>query len=63
MNAIDVECPECGAKPGKRCQTMTGKATPVSHGKRKRAAFEMGEKLEESGKFVAVAQKPKTEHS
>jgi hypothetical protein len=52
MNAIEVECPECGAKPGKRCQTLTGKATPVSHAKRKRAAFEMGEKLEQSGKVV-----------
>jgi hypothetical protein len=40
MNAIDLECPECGAKPGERCHTLTGKATPVSHGKRKRAAFE-----------------------
>ena len=40
MNAIDFECPECGAKPGERCHTFTGKATPVSHARRKRAAFE-----------------------
>jgi hypothetical protein len=40
MNAIDFECPECGARPGERCHTLTGKATPVSHAKRKRAAFE-----------------------
>ncbi len=40
MNAIDIECPECGAKPGKRCHTLTGKANPVSHAKRKLAAFE-----------------------
>ena len=40
MNAIDFECPECGAKPGERCHTHTGKLTPVSHAKRKRAAFE-----------------------
>jgi hypothetical protein len=40
MNAIEIECPECGAKPGQRCHTLTGKATPVSHAKRKQAAFE-----------------------
>jgi hypothetical protein len=40
MNAIDFECPECGAKAGERCHTYTGKMQPVSHGKRKRAAFE-----------------------
>jgi len=40
MNAIDVECPECGAKPGERCHTYTGKWQPVTHAKRKRAAFE-----------------------
>ena len=40
MNAIDCECPECGAKPGERCHTLTGKTTPVSHAKRKRAAFD-----------------------
>jgi hypothetical protein len=40
MNAIDIECPECGAKPGQRCHTLTGKANPVSHAKRKLAAFE-----------------------
>jgi len=40
MNAIDFECPVCGAKPGERCQTLTGKANPVSHAKRKLAALE-----------------------
>jgi hypothetical protein len=40
MNAIDFECPECGAKPGVRCHTLTGKATPVSHAKRKQAVLE-----------------------
>ena len=40
MNAIDFECPECGAKPGARCCTYTGKMQPVSHTRRKRAAFE-----------------------
>jgi hypothetical protein len=40
MNAIDFECPVCGAKPGERCHTLTGKANPVSHAKRKRAALE-----------------------
>ena len=40
MNAIDIECPQCGAKVGQRCHTLTGKANPVSHAKRKLAAFE-----------------------
>ena len=40
MNAIDFECPECGAKPGERCHTFTGKWQPVAHAKRKQAAFE-----------------------
>ena len=48
MNAIDIECPECGAKPGQRCHTLTGKANPVSHAKRKRAAFE-ADALREDG--------------
>jgi hypothetical protein len=40
MNAVDFECPQCGAKPGQRCQTHTGKWQPVAHATRKRAAFE-----------------------
>jgi hypothetical protein len=40
MNAIDFECSECGAKAGERCRTRTGKMQPVSHARRKRAAFE-----------------------
>ena len=40
MNATDFECPECGAKPGERCRTLTGKMNPVSHAKRKRAALD-----------------------
>jgi hypothetical protein len=40
MNAIDFECPECGAKPGERCHTYTGKWQPVAHAKRKHLAFE-----------------------
>jgi hypothetical protein len=40
MNAIDIECPECGAKPGERCHTYTGKWQPVAHAKRKHIAFE-----------------------
>jgi hypothetical protein len=40
MNAIDFDCPECGAKAGQRCNTQTGKATPVSHARRKRFAFD-----------------------
>ena len=40
MNAIDFECPECGAKAGERCHTRTGKMQPVSHARRKRLAFD-----------------------
>jgi len=40
MNAIDFECPQCGAKPGERCHTLTGKVTPVSHPKRKQAVLD-----------------------
>jgi hypothetical protein len=40
MNATDVECPICGAKIGERCRTLTGKALPVTHARRKFAAFE-----------------------
>jgi hypothetical protein len=40
MNAIDIECPECGAKPGERCHTYTGKWQPVAHARRKHIAFE-----------------------
>jgi hypothetical protein len=39
MNAIDLECPQCGARPGERCRTDTGKWQPVAHAKRKLAAF------------------------
>lgn len=47
MNAIDIECPQCGAKPGQRCHTLTGKANPVSHAKRKLAAFEADARRED----------------
>jgi hypothetical protein len=40
MNAIDFECPECGAKSSERCHTHAGKWQPVAHTKRKRIAFE-----------------------
>jgi len=40
MNAIDFDCPECGAKAGERCHTFTGKWQPVAHAKRKHVAFE-----------------------
>ena len=40
MNAIDFDCPECGAKAGERCNTRTGKLQPVSHARRKRLAFD-----------------------
>ncbi len=55
MNAIDIECPQCGAKAGQRCHTLTGKANPVSHAKRKLAAFEAeGSREEETDEPVNV---------
>lgn len=53
MNAIDVECPVCGAKPGERCHTLTGKANPVSHAKRKLAALEGGHVREDANQAAA----------
>ena len=40
LNAIDFECPACGAKPRVRCQTMAGKAMPKPHSKRQQAALD-----------------------
>jgi hypothetical protein len=59
MNAIDFECPECGAKPGERCHTSTGKMQPVAHVKRKRAAFEeeMHRQGDDGGAAAAAAKK------
>ena len=53
MNAIDFECPTCGAKAGERCHTLTGKATPVSHPKRKQAALDQERSREESQEEAA----------
>ena len=39
LNPMDFECPACGAKPGEKCQTISGKAMPKSHAKRQRAAL------------------------
>jgi hypothetical protein len=54
MNAIDCECPVCGAKPGERCHTATGKANPVSHARRKLAVL----KREHVGEDVSQAAAP-----
>ena len=56
MNAIDFECPVCGAKPGERCHTLTGKANPVSHAKRKQAALDMKRPSEEMNAVPVVRQ-------
>ena len=37
--SLNVECPACGAKVGEPCKTLTGKAMPDSHTKRKNAAL------------------------
>ena len=58
MNAIDFECPECGAKAGERCHTRTGKAQPVAHAKRKRAAFEEEMRRQSSEVAAEVTKKP-----
>jgi hypothetical protein len=60
MNAIDFECPVCGAKPGERCHTITGKANPVSHAKRKQAVLER-EYVGEDFSQAAVPARPATE--
>jgi hypothetical protein len=57
MNAIDFECPECGAKAGERCHTRTGKAQPVQHARRKRAAFEEDMRRKDSGEAAEPAKK------
>ncbi|HVO78742.1 MAG TPA: hypothetical protein VMT39_01865 [Candidatus Bathyarchaeia archaeon] len=59
MNAIDFDCPECGAKAGERCHTYTGKMQPVSHVSRKRAAFEEEElrrKVDQEGPAPSVTK-------
>ena len=48
MNAIDFDCPECGAKAGERCHTFTGKWQPVAHAQRKHLAFEQEMRREAS---------------
>jgi len=53
MNAIDFECPECGAKPGERCHTYTGKWQPVAHAKRKQIAFAEEMRREAAGEEAA----------
>jgi len=58
MNAIDLDCPECGAKAGERCHTRTGKAQPVQHARRKRAAFEEDMRRQASGEAAEPAAKP-----
>lgn len=40
LNAMDFECPACGAKPGEKCQTITHKAMPRPHARRLRTALD-----------------------
>ena len=40
MNATDIACPVCGAKPGEKCHTLTGKWLPVTHSRRKWAVLD-----------------------
>ena len=61
MNAIDFECPVCGAKPGERCHTLTGKANPVSHAKRKQAALDLERPSEEMNQAAASGMTHTTE--
>lgn len=61
MNAIDFECPVCGAKAGERCHTLTGKATPVSHSKRKRAILETENVREDFSQAAVPTVKQATE--
>lgn len=59
MNAIDFECPECGAKAGERCHTLTGKWQPVAHAKRKHLAFEEEMRREAGDVFAAPSRADK----
>ena len=59
MNAIDFECPVCGAKPGERCHTMTGKANPVSHAKRKLAVLEGPQVGEDASQAAPIGREGK----
>lgn len=34
MSEIDFVCPTCAAKPGEKCETLTGMALPGSHPQR-----------------------------
>lgn len=61
MNAIDIACPECGAEPGQRCHTITGKANPVSHAKRKRMAFEANIPYDDADESAQLDNPPKRE--
>jgi hypothetical protein len=54
MNAIDFECPVCGAKVGERCHTFTGKALPVTHAKRKWLAANVAQDEDEPQPFSPV---------
>ncbi|HVP49878.1 MAG TPA: hypothetical protein VMT56_01515 [Candidatus Bathyarchaeia archaeon] len=63
MNAIDFECPECGAKPGERCHTYTGKWQPVAHPKRKRLAFEEKMRRQAVGEEKGEVVPPPTNES
>ena len=63
MNAIDFDCPECGAKPGERCHTYTGKWQPVAHAKRKHLAFEEEMRRNAAEEEAAVRERERKEHT
>jgi hypothetical protein len=60
---MHVECPACGAKVGEPCRTLTGKAMPESHSKRKRAVLSNEHSREDSsqasGRIVTEATEKK----
>jgi hypothetical protein len=49
FNPMSCGCPACGAKPGERCQTMTGNAMPQHHFKRQRVALDKEHPPSEQG--------------
>jgi hypothetical protein len=59
--SLNVECPACGAKVGEPCKTLTNKAMPDSHTKRKNAALAKKYPSEDVNKVPARIAREATE--
>jgi len=56
LKSMDVECPACRAKVGEPCKTLTGKAMPEGHTKRKRAALAKKHPHEDSSTAAKIVK-------